>query len=81
MKRKTGRPLDFVIGGFHLFARSDAEVLKIATAMRTLGVRNVSATHCSGEAASAVFRSVFGTHYIDSGVGAKIDLPLAPGTP
>ena len=76
VRRRTGRPLHLVIGGFHLLGKSDAEVRKIATAMQAMGVANVSATHCTGEAAMHVFRDVFGDRYVSAGVGAVIDLPL-----
>ena len=45
--------------------------------MQALGAANVSATHCTGEAAMHVFRDVFGRRYVSAGVGAVIDLPLA----
>ena len=77
VKRQTGRPLHFVIGGFHLLGRPDAEVRKIATAMQAMGVAHVSATHCTGDAATHAFRDVFGNRYVSAGVGAVIDLPLA----
>lgn len=81
VKQQSDRPLHFVIGGLHLFDRPEAEVRRIATAMRSLGVQNVAATHCTGEAAAAVFRAVFGGHYISAGVGAVIELPLPTTTP
>jgi 7,8-dihydropterin-6-yl-methyl-4-(beta-D-ribofuranosyl)aminobenzene 5'-phosphate synthase len=77
VKRQTGRPLHLVIGGFHLLGRPDAEVRQIATAVQAMGVAHVSATHCTGEAATHVFRDVFGDRYVSAGVGAVIDLPLA----
>lgn len=77
VKRRTGRPLHLVIGGFHLFGRPDAEVRQIATTMQAMGVAHVSATHCTGEAGAHVFRDVFGKRYVSAGVGAVIDLPLA----
>lgn len=81
VKQQTDRPLYLVIGGFHQFDRPEAEAREIATAMRSLGVQNVAATHCTGEAAAAVFRTVFGGHYIPAGVGAVIELPLPATTP
>ena len=60
VKRQTGRPVHFVIGGFHLLGQIEAEVRQIATAMQALGVAYVSATHCTGEPAAHVFRDVFG---------------------
>ena len=77
VKPRTGRPLHFVIGGFHLLGKADGEVRRIAAAMQEMGVAHVSATHCTGEAAAHVFRDVFGDRYVSAGVGAVIDLPLA----
>jgi 7,8-dihydropterin-6-yl-methyl-4-(beta-D-ribofuranosyl)aminobenzene 5'-phosphate synthase len=77
VKRRTGRPLYLVIGGFHLLDRPEAEVRQIAKAMQTLGVAYVSPTHCTGKAAVRVFRDVFRDRYVAAGVGAVIDLPLA----
>ena len=76
VKRQTGRPLHLVIGGFHLLDQPEAEVRQIATAMQTMGVAYVSATHCTGKTAKAVFRDVFGDRYIRVGAGAVIDLPF-----
>lgn len=77
VKRQTGRPLYFVIGGFHLLDQPEAEVRQIAKAMQAMGVAYVSATHCTGKTAKPVFRDVFGDRYIRVGAGAVIDLPFA----
>lgn len=75
--KQTGRPIALVIGGFHLLGAPRDEVRRIATEMRKMGVRRVSATHCTGAAAEAVFRDVFGDDYLDAGAGAVITLPAA----
>ncbi len=77
VKKQSGRPIALVIGGFHLLGESRDEVRRIATAMKAMGVRRVSATHCTGGAAEAVFRDIFGDDYVDAGAGAVIDLPPA----
>jgi 7,8-dihydropterin-6-yl-methyl-4-(beta-D-ribofuranosyl)aminobenzene 5'-phosphate synthase len=76
VKRQTGRPLYFVIGGLHLLQEQEDAVRQIATAMQAMGVARVSATHCTGKAAVRVFRDVFGDRYVNAGVGAVIDLPF-----
>jgi 7,8-dihydropterin-6-yl-methyl-4-(beta-D-ribofuranosyl)aminobenzene 5'-phosphate synthase len=81
VRRQTGRPLHFVIGGFHLGSLPETEVHRIATAMQALGVTRVSATHCTGEAAIAVFREVFGEGFVSAGSGAVITLPFAAKKP
>ena len=81
VKRQTGRPLYLVIGGFHLLGHRPSEVRRIATALQGLGVVNVSATHCTGNIAAHIFHSVFAEHYVPAGVGAVIEVPLAPKKP
>ncbi len=76
VKRQTGRPLHLVIGGFHLLEEPEDGVRRIATAMQAMGVAYVSATHCTGKTAKAVFRDVFGDRYVRAGVGAVIELPI-----
>jgi 7,8-dihydropterin-6-yl-methyl-4-(beta-D-ribofuranosyl)aminobenzene 5'-phosphate synthase len=81
VKRSTGRPLYFVIGGFHLARARESEVREIASAMQAMGVANVAATHCTGSDAEKVFRSVFREHYFDAGVGRAITLPISSPKP
>lgn len=81
VKRQTGRPLYLVIGGFHLLGHRPTEVRRVATAMQTLGVAHVSATHCTGAVASHIFHTVFGDRYVDAGVGTVISLPFVARTP
>jgi metal-dependent hydrolase (beta-lactamase superfamily II) len=76
IKRQTGRPIYLVLGGFHLLGRPEAEMRQLTTAMDAMGVRYVSAAHCSGEVAVHAFRNVFGQRYVSAGVGAVIDCPL-----
>jgi 7,8-dihydropterin-6-yl-methyl-4-(beta-D-ribofuranosyl)aminobenzene 5'-phosphate synthase len=76
VKRQTGRPLYFVIGGFHLLDQPEADVRQIAKAMQAMGVAYVSPTHCTGKTAKPIFRDVFGDRYIRVGAGAVIDLPF-----
>jgi 7,8-dihydropterin-6-yl-methyl-4-(beta-D-ribofuranosyl)aminobenzene 5'-phosphate synthase len=78
VKRQTSRPVCFVMGGFHLLGQPEAEVSRIATAMKAMGVAYVSATHCTGEAAAYAFRDIFRDRYVAAGVGAVINLPVVP---
>ncbi len=68
-----GKPIEAVIGGFHLMATSEADVLKIITDMKAAGVIRCGATHCTGDAAIALFRTAFGTDFIPLGVGRVIE--------
>jgi len=77
VSKEHGRPIALVIGGFHLLGDSRDHVRSIAASMKAMGVRGVSATHCTGGLAEAVFREEFGDSYVDAGVGAVITTPLA----
>lgn len=78
LRQQTGRPLHFVVGGFHLLDKSETEIRQIARQLKSMGVAHVSPTHCTGDRASHIFHEVFGPrHMIPAGVGAVIRLPLS----
>ena len=61
-----------VMGGFHLIGRLPAEVELISRRLRELGVKNLGASHCTGDKAIAQFKKDFGKNYIPLGVGKEI---------
>lgn len=63
-----------VLGGFHLLETSPADVEKVIARFRELGVQRVGATHCTGDAAIAMFKKAFGQNFVELGVGRKVDL-------
>jgi 7,8-dihydropterin-6-yl-methyl-4-(beta-D-ribofuranosyl)aminobenzene 5'-phosphate synthase len=58
-----------VIGGFHLMSTSAAEIRNIIREFRRLGVQKVSATHCTGDEAIALFQAAYGEDYLPGGAG------------
>jgi 7,8-dihydropterin-6-yl-methyl-4-(beta-D-ribofuranosyl)aminobenzene 5'-phosphate synthase len=68
-----GKPIEAVIGGFHLMQTPEADVLKIISELKASGVVRCGATHCTGDAAIALFRTAFGAQFIPLGVGRVID--------
>lgn len=68
-----GKPVETVIGGFHLNATPPEEVRAIIAAMKAAGVVRCGATHCTGDPAIAQFRQAFGADYIPMGVGRIIE--------
>ncbi len=74
IKKELGKPIFFVMGGFHLLRHSQSEVEAIAQTMKKLKIRQVGATHCSGDNSIAVFKSVYGDGYIPLGAGKEIRL-------
>jgi len=67
-------PIALVLGGFHLLRSSETTLRRIAVQLVDLGVQRVAPTHCSGDLARDVFHEVFGTHYVEAGVGLVLEL-------
>ncbi len=78
-KELADGPISLVMGGFHLFGLSQAEVREIARALKGLGVCCVGPCHCSGQEAKKVFREEFGPRFIEVGVGRRIELKEIEG--
>ena len=67
-------PVHAVIGGLHLLNYPDAQVEAIAERLKDLGIKQICATHCTGDRAIAVFKQAFGDGYIPGGVGTRINI-------
>jgi len=65
----TGRPIEAVLGGFHLLQTGDAELARIIGRFKELGVARVGATHCTGDKAIALFREAYKDRFIELGAG------------
>ncbi|MBU9888377.1 MAG: MBL fold metallo-hydrolase [Candidatus Omnitrophica bacterium] len=72
--RDFGKNIYAVCGGFHMKNNEHAENVKIATALKALGVVKVAPLHCSGAAAVAVFQKVFGKHCVRWKEGALLEI-------
>lgn len=55
-----GKPIRALIGGFHLYARTDEQVRALAGRLRETGVAAVYTGHCTGERALAVLTEELG---------------------
>jgi 7,8-dihydropterin-6-yl-methyl-4-(beta-D-ribofuranosyl)aminobenzene 5'-phosphate synthase len=62
-----------IVGGFHLFEKSEEETRKIAEELKNLGIKNVVPLHCSGENAVKIFRDVFKENFISAGLGSTLE--------
>jgi 7,8-dihydropterin-6-yl-methyl-4-(beta-D-ribofuranosyl)aminobenzene 5'-phosphate synthase len=60
------------MGGFHLGGTSKGDLEKIILSFRTLGVKYVGPSHCSGDLARQIFKEEYRDSYIDVGVGKVI---------
>ncbi|MBD3418974.1 MAG: MBL fold metallo-hydrolase [Chitinivibrionales bacterium] len=73
-----GREIRLLMGGFHLMTEQIADIHKIAHDLRLLGIQNVGPTHCSGEAAIDIFKTIFGKHCIAIQTGLMLDTHRLP---
>jgi 7,8-dihydropterin-6-yl-methyl-4-(beta-D-ribofuranosyl)aminobenzene 5'-phosphate synthase len=63
-----------LMGDFHLEGQPLRELQRVAEELKKLGVQKVAPSHCTGEAARKLFRELWGQNFIESGVGAVIEL-------
>jgi len=66
-------PVDLVLGGFHLGMATVAEVTQIIEGLRSLGVRRVAPSHCTGDRSKSLFASAFGDDFVEIGAGAVLE--------
>lgn len=71
----VGRPIDLVVGGFHLRSASRSDAAGIAERIGSLGVTAAAPSHCSGDGCTEAFRAALGDGFVESGLGRTIPLP------
>ncbi len=71
-RQTTGRPIEAVLGGFHLLQTGDAELVRIVGRFKELGVAWVGASHCTGDKAIALFRDAYKDRFIELGAGRVV---------
>ena len=70
----TGRPIEAVLGGFHLMQTDDAEVGRIIARFKELGVSRVGASHCTGDRAIKLFKDAYKDRFVELGAGRILTL-------
>jgi 7,8-dihydropterin-6-yl-methyl-4-(beta-D-ribofuranosyl)aminobenzene 5'-phosphate synthase len=73
--RLTGKRIHLLMGGFHLGGAGPAEIQAIIARLKSLGVEKVAPSHCTGDAAIALFRQAWGKDFVEGGLGAVIEVP------
>ncbi|MGQ9569670.1 MAG: MBL fold metallo-hydrolase [Thermodesulfovibrionales bacterium] len=63
-----------VMGGYHLGGKSRDELEKIVSSFKKLRVRYIGPSHCTGDAARALFKKEYKNNFIDVGVGKIINV-------
>lgn len=72
IKKDFIKNIYMVFGGFHLMDKSQKEMGKIISEMKSLGVVKCGATHCTGNDQIEMFRKAFGEDYFELGVGNRV---------
>jgi len=68
------KSLSLVLGGFHLYAKSDAQVKEIAEELQKLGVNRVAPCHCTGDRAIEVLANTFSAAFVPVKAGTVIEI-------
>jgi 7,8-dihydropterin-6-yl-methyl-4-(beta-D-ribofuranosyl)aminobenzene 5'-phosphate synthase len=66
--------IKLVIGGFHMIDKEEEYILQSIKELKSIGVKEVIPTHCTGDEAIKLYKKYFDTNYSAGGVGKVIDL-------
>ncbi len=65
-----------IVGGLHQVTTPDADIQKLATALRDKWkVARIAPGHCTGEPMFALLQKLFGDRYVYAGLGSVIEIP------
>ena len=74
VKERSGSNIEMVIGGFHLKAHQPDQIEQIVAEIKSLGVKKIGPTHCTGVEAIDASRQCWQENFVELGVGNKIVL-------
>jgi 7,8-dihydropterin-6-yl-methyl-4-(beta-D-ribofuranosyl)aminobenzene 5'-phosphate synthase len=73
VKKQFGdRKIALVGGGFHLRSAPEPELEAVAASLQNLGVARLAPSHCTGEAATEIFRKTWGENLLAFDLGDTI---------
>jgi 7,8-dihydropterin-6-yl-methyl-4-(beta-D-ribofuranosyl)aminobenzene 5'-phosphate synthase len=75
-KEYLNQDVYLVAGGFHLMFYKESEVNEIIKELKSLGVKKISPSHCTGGRPIELFKAAWNENFIDLGCGAKINIPI-----
>ncbi len=70
----AGRPMGFVLGGFHLMKEKEMRINSDVKRLLEMSLERIAPAHCTGDNAIEMIRSAFGERYIRAGAGTVIDI-------
>lgn len=74
VKNLLSKNIYLALGGFHLAGFEDREIKEIIENFRSLGVKKVAPSHCSGQEARELFSQAYQNDFISSGLGKRIKI-------
>lgn len=63
------------LGGFHLMGMGTIKIGEIIRQLKSMGVKQVAPSHCTGDKAISLFKEAWGDNFLEGGAGAIIKLP------
>jgi 7,8-dihydropterin-6-yl-methyl-4-(beta-D-ribofuranosyl)aminobenzene 5'-phosphate synthase len=73
-KQRGAKSIRLLIGGFHMFRQTEAEIARQIGELKELHVETVRPAHCTGELAHRMFKDAWGANYGTAGAGNVIRL-------
>jgi len=69
----VGQPVIGVLGGLHLYQSEDRVIASTLKELQNLGVNIVAPCHCTGFAGIDMARSLWGSGFVETGVGTRFE--------
>ena len=66
------KKIALLVGGFHLMREDEARINRVINELKKMDIDYLCPTHCSGDRAKELFRSLFEEKYIEGGLGRVI---------
>jgi 7,8-dihydropterin-6-yl-methyl-4-(beta-D-ribofuranosyl)aminobenzene 5'-phosphate synthase len=75
-KELSKKEICFAFGGFHLKGHNTEQIKEIIEEIKSLGVKRIGPTHCTGDKAIELFKQAWGYNYVSMGVGKQFSIRL-----
>jgi 7,8-dihydropterin-6-yl-methyl-4-(beta-D-ribofuranosyl)aminobenzene 5'-phosphate synthase len=74
-QKNLDKEIHLLMGGFHLLKLGERRLHGTVEALRSLGIHRVAPSHCTGDAAIALFGEKWGSNFNEGGCGVIIEIP------
>jgi len=73
-KSHPDKTIELVAGGFHLLRKNEEEIEQISEKLTELGVKQLAASHCTGDKAITYFREHWSERFTDFNLGQEFSV-------